>query len=121
MPPDFYAMEDNDTLFLEAEGTRDTQRIFGQNPTSFMRHLNFLVHDHNTCPLWEMFGSDNMNDQRDNVLQHMRKLWNNWRGSLHKNMKSKPLHEVLNDVPIGVDKSYWEWLVNGHFLSDMFK
>ncbi|KAH0724887.1 hypothetical protein KY284_000752 [Solanum tuberosum] len=51
-----------------------------------------------------------MNDQRDNVLQHMKKLWNNWRGSLHSNMKSKSLHEVLKDVPIGVDKSDWEWL-----------
>lgn len=62
-----------------------------------------------------------MNDQRDNVLQHMRKLWNNWRGSLHKNVKSKSLHEVLKDVPMGVDKSDWEWLVKEHFLSDKFK
>ncbi|XP_049364238.1 uncharacterized protein LOC125828993 [Solanum verrucosum] len=62
-----------------------------------------------------------MNDQRDNVLQHMRKLWNNWRGSLHKNVKSKSLHEVLKDVPMGVDKSDWEWLVKEHFLSQKFK
>ncbi|KAH0709380.1 hypothetical protein KY284_010807 [Solanum tuberosum] len=67
-----------------------------------------------------MFDSDNMNVQRDNVLQHMIKLWNKWRGSLHKNVKSMSLHEVLNDVPIGVDKSDWEWLVKKHFLSDMF-
>ncbi|XP_049399775.1 uncharacterized protein LOC125863826 [Solanum stenotomum] len=71
--------------------------------------------------LLEKFDYDNMNDQRDNVLQHMRKLWNNWRGSLHKNMKSKSLHEVLKDVPIGVDKSDWEWLVKEHFLSKKFK
>ncbi|KAH0642126.1 hypothetical protein KY290_033728 [Solanum tuberosum] len=62
-----------------------------------------------------------MNDQRDNVLQHMRKLWNNWRGSLHKNMKSKLLHDVLKDVTIGADKTDWEWLVKEHFLSDKFK
>ncbi|KAH0765098.1 hypothetical protein KY285_000969 [Solanum tuberosum] len=62
-----------------------------------------------------------MNDQRDNVLQHMRKLWNNWRGSLHKNVKSKSLHKVLKDVPMGVDKSDWEWLVKEHFLSKKFK
>ncbi|KAG5611230.1 hypothetical protein H5410_022511 [Solanum commersonii] len=45
----------------------------------------------------------------------MRKFWSNWRGSLHKNMKSKSLHEVLNDVPIGVDRSDCEWLVKEHF------
>lgn len=36
-----------------------------------------------------------MNDQRHNVLQHMRMLWNNWGGSFHKNVKSKSLHKVL--------------------------
>lgn len=116
-------------------------RAVGPNHTSFTRHLGLLVRDRNMCPLrvhswmdieehkiehmWaavtEKFDCDNMNDQRDNVLQHMRKLWNNWRGSLHKNMKSKSLYEVLKDVPIGVDKSDWEWLVKEHFLSDKFK
>ncbi|KAH0702207.1 hypothetical protein KY285_016485 [Solanum tuberosum] len=115
--------------------------VVGPNHTSFTRHLGLLVRDRNMCPLrvhswmdieehklehmWEAvtekFDCDNMNGQRDNVLQHMRKLWNNWRGSLHKNMKSKPLHEVLKDVPIGVDKSDWEWLVKEHFLSKKFK
>ncbi|XP_075077805.1 uncharacterized protein LOC107829752 isoform X2 [Nicotiana tabacum] len=51
----------------------------------------------------------------------MRKLWNNWRGSLHKNIKSKPFRDALKDVPNGVDKSDWEWLVKEHFLSDNFK
>uniref|UniRef100_M1AKV7 TNP2-like transposon protein n=1 Tax=Solanum tuberosum TaxID=4113 RepID=M1AKV7_SOLTU len=88
VPHNIYPMEDDDTLFQEAE---------------------------------EKFDSDDMNDQRDNILQHMRKLWNNWRGSLHKNVKSKSLHEVLKDVPMGVDKSDWEWLVKEHFLSEKFK
>ncbi|KAG5595690.1 hypothetical protein H5410_036922, partial [Solanum commersonii] len=116
-------------------------QVIGQNHTSFTRHLGLIVHDRNMCPLrvhswmdieehklehmWpvvtEKFDSDDMNDQRDNVLQHMRKLWNNWRGSLHKNVKSKSLHEVLKDVPMGVDKSDWEWLVKEHFLSEKFK
>ncbi|KAH0725169.1 hypothetical protein KY284_001034 [Solanum tuberosum] len=51
-----------------------------------------------------------MNDHRDHVLKHMRRLWNNWRGSLHMNAKSKPLQEVLKYVPAGVDKDDWEWL-----------
>ncbi|KAH0741487.1 hypothetical protein KY290_034530 [Solanum tuberosum] len=29
---------------------------------------------------------------------------------MHMNAKSKPLKEVLKDVPQGVDKSDWEWL-----------
>ncbi|XP_059288462.1 uncharacterized protein LOC132041785 [Lycium ferocissimum] len=62
-----------------------------------------------------------MIDHRGHVLQHMRKLWNNWRGSLHKKMKSKSLHEVLKDEPAGVEKSDWQWLVKEHFLSDKFK
>ncbi|XP_019263989.1 PREDICTED: uncharacterized protein LOC109241682 isoform X2 [Nicotiana attenuata] len=32
--------------------------------------------------LEDKFDNDDINDQRDHVLQHMRKLWNNWRGLL---------------------------------------
>ncbi|XP_019266814.1 PREDICTED: uncharacterized protein LOC109244212 [Nicotiana attenuata] len=62
-----------------------------------------------------------MNHQRDHVLSHMKKLWTNWRGSLHRYVKFKPLHEALKDVPKEVDKSDWEWLVKEHFLSEKFK
>ncbi|KAH0670628.1 hypothetical protein KY290_017121 [Solanum tuberosum] len=62
-----------------------------------------------------------MNAKKEHVLQPMRRLWNNWRGSLHKNMKSKPFCDALKDVPRGVDKSDWEWLVKEHFLTDKFK
>ncbi|XP_070038645.1 uncharacterized protein [Nicotiana tomentosiformis] len=75
--------------------------------------------------IWEVvtdkFDSADINGQRDHVLKHMRRLWNNWRGSLHIIVKSKPLHDVLKDVPEGVDKSDWEWLVKEHFLSEKFK
>nr|XP_033514204.1 uncharacterized protein LOC104104714 [Nicotiana tomentosiformis]XP_033514205.1 uncharacterized protein LOC104104714 [Nicotiana tomentosiformis]XP_033514206.1 uncharacterized protein LOC104104714 [Nicotiana tomentosiformis] len=69
----------------------------------------------------DKFDSDDINDQRDHVLKHMRKLWNNWRGSLHKNIKSKPFRDALKDVPNRIDKSDWEWLVKEQFLSDNFK
>ncbi|XP_060171413.1 uncharacterized protein LOC132602619 [Lycium barbarum] len=62
-----------------------------------------------------------MNDQKEHVLQHMRRLWNNWRGSLHNNMKSKPFRDALKDVPREINESDWEWLVKEHFLSDKFK
>ncbi|XP_016509898.2 uncharacterized protein LOC107827318 [Nicotiana tabacum] len=67
------------------------------------------------------FDSDDMNHQRDHVLNHMKKLWTNWRGSLHRYVKFKPLHEALKDVPKEVDKSGLEWLVKEHFLSEKFK
>ncbi|KAH0728694.1 hypothetical protein KY284_004559 [Solanum tuberosum] len=116
-------------------------RVVGDHHTLFLRHLGSLVRDRNMCPLrvhswtdieeaklehmWgaitEKFDSDDMIGHRDHVLKHMRRLWNNWRGSLHMNLKSKPLREVLKDVPEGVDKSDWEWLVKEHFLSKKFK
>lgn len=75
-----------------------------------------------TCAiLQDKFNCDDMNAKKEHVLQPMRRLWNNWRGSLHKNMKSKPFCDALKDVPRGVDKSDWEWLVKEHFLSDKFK
>ncbi|OIT21546.1 hypothetical protein A4A49_53286, partial [Nicotiana attenuata] len=64
---------------------------------------------------------DDINDQRDHILKHIKKIWNNWRGSLHKNVKSKPFCDALKDVPDGVDKSDWEWLVREHFLTEKFK
>ncbi|XP_015065929.1 uncharacterized protein LOC107011101 [Solanum pennellii] len=83
------------------------------------------IEEHKLEHMWaavsEKFDCNDMNDQRDNVLQHMRKLWNSWRGSLHKNLKSKSLRDVLKEMPKRVDKIDWEWLVKEHFLSDKFK
>uniref|UniRef100_M1DDV9 Transposon protein, CACTA, En/Spm sub-class n=1 Tax=Solanum tuberosum TaxID=4113 RepID=M1DDV9_SOLTU len=116
-------------------------RVVGDHHALFSRHLGSLVRDRNMCPLrvhlwtyieeanlehmWgavtEKFDSDDMNGHRYHVLKHMRRLWNNWRGSLHMNAKSKPLKELLKDVPQGVDMSDWECLVKEHFLTKKFK
>nr|XP_016439121.1 PREDICTED: uncharacterized protein LOC107765043 [Nicotiana tabacum] len=40
---------------------------------------------------------------------------------MHKNIKYKPFRDTLRDVPEGVDKSDWEWLVKEHFLTEKFK
>ncbi|MCD7454299.1 hypothetical protein HAX54_024263 [Datura stramonium] len=61
--------------------------------------------DHMWGAVTEIFNIDDMNDHRDHVLNHMRRLWNNWRGSLHKNAKAKLLQGVLKVVPRGIDKS----------------
>nr|XP_033517000.1 uncharacterized protein LOC104115470 isoform X1 [Nicotiana tomentosiformis]XP_033517001.1 uncharacterized protein LOC104115470 isoform X1 [Nicotiana tomentosiformis]XP_033517002.1 uncharacterized protein LOC104115470 isoform X1 [Nicotiana tomentosiformis]XP_033517003.1 uncharacterized protein LOC104115470 isoform X1 [Nicotiana tomentosiformis]XP_033517004.1 uncharacterized protein LOC104115470 isoform X1 [Nicotiana tomentosiformis]XP_033517005.1 uncharacterized protein LOC104115470 isoform len=116
-------------------------RVVGQHHVSFTRHLGILVCDRNMYPLcvhswadikeykiqhmWEAItdktDSDDINDQRDHVFKHMRKLWNNCRGSMHMNIKSKPFRYAIKDVPNGVDKSDWEWLVKEHFFTEIFK
>ncbi|MCD7468281.1 hypothetical protein HAX54_006317 [Datura stramonium] len=68
----------------------------------------------------DKFVSEDMNDHEEHVLQHMRRLWNNWRGLLHKNLKSKNCDSLTN-VPKGVEKRDFEWLVKEHLLSEKFK
>ncbi|KAG5627834.1 hypothetical protein H5410_013052 [Solanum commersonii] len=51
----------------------------------------------------------------------MNELWNKWRGHLHaKYVKDKPIQQSLKNVPRGVDKKEWKWLVNEHFASESF-
>ncbi|KAH0678594.1 hypothetical protein KY284_019679 [Solanum tuberosum] len=74
-------------------------RVVGDHHALFLRHLGPLVRDRNMCPL----RVHSWTDIEEAKLEHM------WgaatRGFLHMNMKSKPLREVLKDVPEGVDKS----------------
>ena len=63
---------------------------------------------------------DDKNDKKEHVLQQLRWLLNNWRGSLHKIMKTKPFGDVVRDLPRGVVKSDWEWLVKKYFLCHKF-
>ncbi|KAG5578662.1 hypothetical protein H5410_058796 [Solanum commersonii] len=49
----------------------------------------------------------------------MNALWNKWRGHLHeKYVKNKPIQQSLKNVPRGVDKKEWEWLVKENFASE---
>lgn len=45
-----------------------------------------------------------MSDQKEHALQHMRRLWNNQRGLLYKNMKFKPFRDAPKDVAKEADK-----------------
>ncbi|KAH0638957.1 hypothetical protein KY285_035543 [Solanum tuberosum] len=68
------------------------------------------------------FESVDMNDHRDHILGWMNELWNKWRGHLHaKYVKDKPIQQSLKNVPRGVDKKEWEWLVKEHFASESFQ
>ncbi|WMV10036.1 hypothetical protein MTR67_003421 [Solanum verrucosum] len=117
-------------------------RTVGTNSNLFSRHLGKIVRDRNICPLgvssWNdikqekldhmwaavenKFESVDMNDHRDHVLGWMNELWNKWRGYLHvKYVKDKPIQQSLKDIPKGVDKKEWEWLVKEHFASESFQ
>jgi len=63
-----------------------------------------------------------MNDRRDHIFGWMNELWNKWRGHLHaKYVKDKPIQQSLKNIPRGVDKKEWEWLVKEHFTSESFQ
>ncbi|XP_059308563.1 uncharacterized protein LOC132059799 [Lycium ferocissimum] len=117
-------------------------RTVGKNSSIFSRHLGKLVRDQSMCPLgvssWDdieeeklnhmwaavedKFESDDMDTHRDHILGWMKELWNKWRGQLHgKYVKGKPIQEALKNIPKGVDKKQWEWLVKEHFSTETFQ
>nr|XP_016434358.1 PREDICTED: uncharacterized protein LOC107760766 isoform X2 [Nicotiana tabacum] len=70
----------------------------------------------------DKFESDDMDIHRNHILGWMKELWNKWRGQLHaKYVKGKPIQEALKNVPKGVDKKQWEWLVKEHFATESFQ
>ncbi|XP_050203343.1 uncharacterized protein LOC126661173 [Mercurialis annua] len=117
-------------------------RAVGQNHKCFTRHLGKIIRDRQICPLnvrswkeipeerknhmWdsvtEKFEADDLLDHRDDVLHHMRELWNKWRGKMHiKNVKNMSEQEALNCVPNGVHKDDWEWLVKNYYSDKKYK
>ncbi|XP_016500811.1 uncharacterized protein LOC107819238 [Nicotiana tabacum] len=117
-------------------------RTVGTNSKLFSRHLGRIVRDRNMCLLgvsswndikeekmnymWpaieDKFESVDMNDHRDHIFLWMKELWNKWRGHLHaKYVKDKPIQQALKNIPKGVDKKEWEWLVKEHFSSKSFQ
>ncbi|KAH0650030.1 hypothetical protein KY284_029942 [Solanum tuberosum] len=73
------------------------------------------------CPL----GEPSWRDIKQQKLDHMWaaiELWNKWRGYLHATyVKNKPIVQALNNIPKGVEKKEWEWLVKAHFSSESFQ
>lgn len=63
-----------------------------------------------------------MNDHRDHILGWMNELWSEWRGHLHaKYVKDNPILQALQNIPKGVEKKDWGWLVKEHFCSESFQ
>ncbi|KAH0660304.1 hypothetical protein KY285_028863 [Solanum tuberosum] len=114
-------------------------RTVGTNSKLFSRHLGKIVCDRNICSLgvtsWSDIKQDKLNhmwaavehkfevvDMNDRILGWMNELWNKWRGHLHaKYVKDKPIQQSLKNIPRGVDKKEWEWLVKEHFTSESFQ
>ncbi|KAH0709578.1 hypothetical protein KY284_011005 [Solanum tuberosum] len=117
-------------------------RTVGTNSNLFSRHLGKIIHDCNMCPLgvsswsdikqqkldhmWaaiaDKFESVDLNDHRDHIFGWMNELWNKWRGYLHATyVKNKPIVQALKNIPKGVEKKEWEWLVKEHFCSKSFQ
>ncbi|OIS98924.1 hypothetical protein A4A49_01612 [Nicotiana attenuata] len=125
VPPGFASMEDHAPLAQDTEAMQETGIALKNvnlafiQPAALARGRGKSFRSLGSAK--DKFDSDDTNHQREHVLNHMRQLWNNWRGSLHKYVKLKPLHEALKDVSEEVDKSDWEWLVKEHFLSEKFK
>ncbi|XP_020096921.1 uncharacterized protein LOC109716052 [Ananas comosus] len=70
----------------------------------------------------DKFKHEKMEDYRDEILAHMNDLWNKWRGDLHRKFVKpcKTIQETLKQIPEGVDRGDWEWLVKQHFSSEKF-
>ncbi|KAH0709491.1 hypothetical protein KY284_010918 [Solanum tuberosum] len=70
----------------------------------------------------DKFESVYLNDHHDHIFGWMNELWNKWRGYLHATyVKNKPIVQALKNIPKGVEKKEWEWLVKEHFCSESFQ
>ena len=60
---------------------------------------------------------------RHETLDHMRRLWNNWRGILKQNsIKAKGgLEHALEETPNDLIPEDWHWLVTEHYLNPEFQ
>ncbi|KAH0650206.1 hypothetical protein KY284_030118 [Solanum tuberosum] len=139
-------MKHSQSAEKDSSNPRKDKRVRGSNKCKEVASLENgqklkIVRDRNICPLgvssWNdikqekldhmwaavenKFESVDMNDHRDHVLGWMNELWNKWRGYLHvKYVKDKPIQQSLKDIPKGVDKKEWEWLVKEHFAFESF-
>ncbi|KAH0715099.1 hypothetical protein KY284_008004 [Solanum tuberosum] len=78
--------------------------------------------DHMWTAIADKFESVDLNDHRDHIFGWMNVLWNKWRGYLHATyVKNKPIVQALKNIPKGVEKKEWEWLVKEQFCFESFQ
>ncbi|KAH0657920.1 hypothetical protein KY289_026668 [Solanum tuberosum] len=75
--------------------------------------------DHMWAAIEDKFESVYCDDHHDHIFGWMNELWNKWRGYLHATyVKNKPIVHALKNIPKGVEKKEWEWLIKEHFCSE---
>ncbi|KAG6483505.1 hypothetical protein ZIOFF_060153 [Zingiber officinale] len=79
--------------------------------------------NHMWAAVTDKFKNDDIELYREATLKHMQQLWKNWRCEMNSKFVKpcKTRQEVLQNVPKGMDKQDWEWLVKEYFLSESFQ
>ncbi|KAH0725406.1 hypothetical protein KY284_001271 [Solanum tuberosum] len=109
---------DKNILVLEKENTQ------AKSPSSIDQVMqpSQTTETGSSNPRKDKFESVDLNDHRDHIFGWMNELWNKWRGYLHVTyVKNKPIVQALKNIPKGVEKKEWEWLVKEHFCSESFQ
>lgn len=59
---------------------------------------------------------------KNDIMEHARDLWNNWRGDLsrHYVKPTKNMQQAIKNCPNDFAQADWEWLVKEHFYSKEF-
>ncbi|XP_057248854.1 uncharacterized protein LOC125494642 [Beta vulgaris subsp. vulgaris] len=115
----------------------------GDNHRDMTRHMGKLVRDRTICPIrvhswdeiddnakehmWQSvlnkFVGNGFELDRKTTIDHMKRLWQNWRGMLKQFAINKKggLENALKETPRDLTPDDWKWLVKEHFSSDAFK
>ncbi|GAB2266324.1 hypothetical protein Dimus_001338 [Dionaea muscipula] len=87
------------------------------------KEINLMDQDHMWAMVQDSFKNDNFELHRKYVFQHMKKLWDNWRGELKQYIKKK----CGNDKALALERGHkdfeqedWAWLIENHFFTDKF-
>ncbi|XP_056688130.1 uncharacterized protein [Spinacia oleracea] len=115
----------------------------GDNHKDLTRHMGKLVRDRTICPvrvhtwdeidnsakehMWQSvlnkFVGKGFDLDRKTTIDHLKRLWQNWRGILNQNsiIRKGGLENALNETPNDLTPADWKWLVEEHFSSEAFK
>lgn len=116
----------------------------GENHKDMTRHMGKLIRDRTICPvrvhswgeidnnvkehMWQSVlnkfaGKGGIELDRRTTIDHLKRLWHNWRGILMQNsiIKKGGLEKALDDTPNDLTPEDWEWLVKEHFSSEKFQ
>uniref|UniRef100_M1CZ03 Protein kinase-coding resistance protein n=1 Tax=Solanum tuberosum TaxID=4113 RepID=M1CZ03_SOLTU len=112
-------MQRTDKMILEIEDMQTNS--FPASIDQVIEHSQ-ITEKGSSNPTKHKFEAFDMNDHRDHIMGWMNELWNKWRRYLHaKYAKDNPIQQSLKNIPRGVDRKEWEWLVKEHFTSESFQ